>query len=325
MLSDMLTIVAERYVYERGKDFAGSNFANYVRRDIAKEAKKSLIFLPHDLKVKASIGAGNWAAVPWLAFFDPLITQSATKGFYVVYLINPQDRTIVLSMNQGTTAVYNEFGRARGREVLRRRAIDIAERIPDFSKKFDLSEIYLGSTEDLPLGYQSGHAFGRTYLHDDIDSATFQSDLETMLFAYAALVEKGGTLPVDFMQEEAGTTDIEETRKYILSRRIERAPNVRKKVLSLRQPICECCGLDPVQDYNFSGPLINTPLDIHHASPLRNLSEGESKRYKIPDDFIVLCPTCHRMIHKQNNPSDLEFLKRKVSFKFMRELNYRMT
>lgn len=81
LLLEGLKRLTREFVYERGKAYGGSEFANWVRRDLAIEAKKYLIFLPHELNVKASVGAGNWAAVPWLAFFDPLITTSATKGF----------------------------------------------------------------------------------------------------------------------------------------------------------------------------------------------------------------------------------------------------
>ncbi len=106
MLHQKLSRLAKDYVYERGKPFAGSPFGDFVRREIAVEAKKRLVFSEHNLKLKASVGAGNWAAVPWLAFFDPLITTTATKGFYVVYLINAQTEGIILSLNQGTTAAY---------------------------------------------------------------------------------------------------------------------------------------------------------------------------------------------------------------------------
>jgi len=324
MLTDMLSRIAEDYVYERAKPFSDNKFGDFVRKDVAEEAKKTISLWPFDLTVKSSVGAGNWAAVPWLAFFDPLITKSATKGFYVVYLINAQDQIVTLSMNQGTTEVYNEFGRQKGREVLKRRATDMAERIPDYSSQFDRSGIDLGSNDDLPLGYQAGHSFGRTYSLDELKDAQFTNDLELMLKAYRALVDRGGTLPVDFMHEEAGTSDIEETRRYILSRRIERSEKVRREVLSHRKPVCECCGFEPVKDYGYTGPLVNTPLDVHHAKPLNQLAEGETRRYKIPDDFLILCPTCHRMIHKQQNPSDLQALRKKLRFKLMREVNYPM-
>ncbi|MEL7515904.1 MAG: DUF3578 domain-containing protein [Pseudomonadota bacterium] len=322
MLADQLSRLATEYTYERAKPFTGSEFGNFVRHDIAVEAKKILTFSPFDLKVKASVGQGVWASVPWLAFFDPLITETATQGFYVVYLINPQKETISLSMNQGTTAIYNDFGASRGRDVLRRRARDMADRIPEFAKQFSEEPIDLGSEAGLPAGYEAGHSFGTTYRAGSLTDQKLQEDLHNMLLAYEALVNRGGTTPSEVMQDEAKGRDIEETRRYILSRRIERSPKVRKDVLKAKPLICECCGLDPKQDYGFVGPTNETPLDVHHARPLRGLAEGETRRYRVPDDFMVLCPTCHRMIHKIENPSDLSKLRQMLRFKIARDVSY---
>lgn len=314
MLHEMLAKVANQYVYERGKPFAGNQLGNFVRNNLAVEAKKRLLFLPYDLTVKASVGAGNWAAVPWLGFFDPLITKSATSGFYVVYLVNAQTNEIYLSMNQGTTAVYQEFGETRGRKVLARRAIDIRERVDDFASNFELTPIDLGSDESLPRGYVAGHSFGRRYESKSIDIDRFNTDFEQMIAAYEALIDRGGTTPSDVLREEAGGGTILEVRQYHLSKRIERTAGVRQSVLQKRPPICEACGLDPEIHLNYSGPLEKTPLEVHHIKPIGQLAEGESRRYKIPDDFYVLCPTCHRMIHKQDNVSNLEELRSQIKF-----------
>jgi hypothetical protein len=225
-------------------------------------------------------------------------------------------------MNQGTTDVYNEFGRKRGREVLRRRAVDIADRVHEHAKNFDTAPISLDSIDDLPAGYEAGHSFGRTYELPDLQQERLSNDLHAMLHAYEALVNRGGITPTDVMQDEAGQKTIEETRRYVLSRRIERSPNVRKAVLAKRKPVCECCGLDPVKDYGYLGKTDQIPLDVHHAKPLFGLSEGETRRYKVPEDFFVLCPTCHRMIHKLDDPSDLEALRSKLRFKLMRDVTY---
>lgn len=322
MLANFLLRLATQYTRERVKPFTGSPFAEFVRHDIAIEAKKMLTFWPFDLMVKASVGQGVWAAVPWLAYFDPLITDTATRGFYVVFLVNPQAQTITLSLNQGTTEIYREFGQSRGREVLRRRARDMADRIPEYARLFSEDPIDLGSDAGLPAGYEAGHAFGKVYQAETVMQQDLSHDLHQMLLAYEALVNRGGTTPSDIMQEEAEGKDIEETRRYILSRRIERSPKVRKDVLKAKLLVCECCGLDPKRDYAFDGPPEQTPLDIHHAAPLRELAEGETRRYRVPDDFMVLCPTCHRMIHKQDNPGDIKALKRRLRFKLAREIQY---
>lgn len=319
MLAELLSKVTTSYAFESAKAFAGSTFGNFVRHDLAVEAKKSLFGSGWDLKVKASVGAGNWASVPWLAFFDPLETDTATRGCYVVFLINSRDESFTLSLNQGTTAVYQEFGQKRGRDVLKRRATDMTERVADLVGDFSTEPINLASEDDLPLGYMAGHAFGRTYPAFDVSEEVLQADLRTMLTAYRGLIDRGGLHPTDLMHDQVASTSIEETRRYALSRRIERSASVRLEVLGVRGSICEGCGLDPKRDYGYDGRAQNIPLDVHHSSPLFALQEGETRRYSVPEDFLVLCPTCHRMIHKQDDPSDIETLRSRIRFKHMRE------
>lgn len=322
MLSEMLSRIASEYGEERKKPFTGSEFANFITHDLATEAKKQISLWPFDLRLKSSAGNSQWAAVPWLAFFDPLITTSAQHGFYVVYLINPYSKKIFLSFNQGTTAIYNEYKEKRGREVLKNRALEIRARLPEYTRMFSEHPIELGSDTRLPAGYTAGHAFGRSYDAYSVSDVQLLDDLKNMLDAYQLLISRGGTTPSEVLTEEAETTDIIEARRYSVSRRIERAPGVRGKVLRLRGDTCEGCGMKPKADYRYRGPLDNTPLDVHHAKPIKELKEGEEKLYRIPEDFLVLCPNCHRMIHKQDDPSDLERLKRQISFKFSREVLY---
>lgn len=81
MLHEMLSRIATDYAFERAKKFAKSEFGNFVRHDVAIEAKKQIIFLPYDLKVKASVRSGNWASVPWLGFLIPSLQSPQPKGF----------------------------------------------------------------------------------------------------------------------------------------------------------------------------------------------------------------------------------------------------
>lgn len=315
MLAKFLVRVARDYSQERKKPFAGSDFGRFVRSEVVGEARKQLSTTDFDLTVKASVGQGYWASVPWLAYFDPLITDTATKGFYVVFLVNPQKQTFVLSLNQAATEIYNEFGERRGLDVLARRARDFADRLPKYRKLFSEDPIDLSSNERLPAGYKAGHVFGRTYTATSVAEEQLADDLKVMLTAYRALVDRGGIVPTEIMQEEVGGSNIDETRRYILSRRIERSPRVRRDVLRSKPLICECCGLDPVRDYGCAGGLVETPLDVHHSKPLYGMSIGETRRYVVPDDFLILCPTCHRMIHKQDDPADIGRLRSNLRFK----------
>jgi hypothetical protein len=97
--------------------------------------------------------------VPWISVFDPAITTSATQG--VVYLFHVSDPVVHLSLNQGTTAVREEFG-SRAREILQDRADLMRKRIAEYSDALPTNKIDLGSNARLPGDYVAGQPTRRT-------------------------------------------------------------------------------------------------------------------------------------------------------------------
>jgi MrcB-like, N-terminal domain len=63
-------------------------------------------------KVQGSAGQVNfpWAETPWVAVFDRLVTESAQRGHYVVYLVHPQGAGVYLSLNQAVTEARASSG-----------------------------------------------------------------------------------------------------------------------------------------------------------------------------------------------------------------------
>jgi 5-methylcytosine-specific restriction endonuclease McrA len=57
---------------------------------------------------------------------------------------------------------------------------------------------------------------------------------------------------------------------------------------------CEICGIRPVATYGH--PLV----DAHHKLPLSKYAEN-GKINTQPSDFSILCPNCHRAVHKQED------------------------
>jgi 5-methylcytosine-specific restriction protein A len=82
-------------------------------------------------------------------------TLSATRGYYVVYLFHATEAVVHLSLNQGTTAVREEFG-ARAREILQDRADLTRKRVPEFDASLPVKKIELGADSRLPGGYIAG-------------------------------------------------------------------------------------------------------------------------------------------------------------------------
>lgn len=69
--------------------------------------------------------------------------------------------------------------------------------------------------------------------------------------------------------------------------------------------VCMGCGLDPERQY---GKNMKNILEAHHKIPWSEMNMGET-RVVSPNDFFILCPTCHKMIHRLNSPDDLNGLK----------------
>lgn len=65
---------------------------------------------------------------------------------------------------------------------------------------------------------------------------------------------------------------------------------------------CHACGLQPARKYGVE------VIEAHHRKPL---SECQASRIPDPDDFDLLCPNCHRAIHRMR-PCDLTTLRREI-------------
>ncbi|GEP05057.1 DUF3578 domain-containing protein [Methylobacterium oxalidis] len=195
-LGHALRRIAEEYPLARLEPPANHPLGWVIRRGAPDELRR-LLGPQAGLLVKGSAGRGSrWAAVPWIAVFDPGVTTSATRGYYLVYLF-PADREAVhLSLAQGTVAAIREHGpgaqaslRASG-HGLRAALSDFAERLPERA-------IRLGTEGDLPGGYEAAHILGLTYGLDDLgDERRLTEDLAAGLSAYRALRARGGLAAV---------------------------------------------------------------------------------------------------------------------------------
>ncbi|HEV7774002.1 MAG TPA: DUF3578 domain-containing protein [Conexibacter sp.] len=52
-------------------------------------------------KVEGSVGRGNWAETAWVSVFDLNITDSATRGVYLVYLIREDGNIAAIAYDRG--------------------------------------------------------------------------------------------------------------------------------------------------------------------------------------------------------------------------------
>lgn len=69
---------------------------------------------------------------------------------------------------------------------------------------------------------------------------------------------------------------------------------------------CTACGADMSEIY---GNIGHNYIELHHKIPYSKIKENET-RTLTEKEFCVLCPNCHRMIHKLPDAGDIDLLSR---------------
>jgi 5-methylcytosine-specific restriction protein A len=85
----------------------------------------------------------NWARGPWAAVFNRLVTDSAQRGFYPVYLFAEDMSGLYLSLNQAMTEAKERY-RSDAKTALRGRAENFRAMLARHRSKAidDLSKIH---------------------------------------------------------------------------------------------------------------------------------------------------------------------------------------
>jgi hypothetical protein len=117
----------------------------------------------------------------------------------------------------------------------------------------------------------------------------------------------GGVLS---FSESQDINAIEGGRKLVVHLRVERDPRVAKEAVRRHVrdggPVCKLCTLDFSRRYQMGKG--EHCLEAHHKLPL-SLRVAASRTNL--EDFLVICPSCHRVIHKVR-AFDEESLRRLV-------------
>ncbi len=94
---------------------------------------------------------------------------------------------------------------------------------------------------------------------------------------------------------------------YRLHRSRERNTGIvtraKQNYLSLHGHLaCELCGFDYSEKY---GSLGEGFIEVHHKKPISAMKEGEETHI---DDLMLVCSSCHRMIHRGDYLKNLQYL-----------------
>ncbi|MHA7101704.1 MrcB family domain-containing protein [Roseivirga pacifica] len=291
----------ETYLSHKKEPFRNNPLANRFRKDFPKLIESVINNNNGRYKVDGSSGQGNWAECPWIAIFDILVTQSAQSGYYPVYIFRSDMSGLFLSLNQGVTQVREDY-KSETRKTLKNRALDFRGKI-NFDENDFLTEIDLKAKSSTSRLYEAGNIIAKYYPAESLpNDDTLLKDLKEFLGFYELIT----------YNDSSSTDNLShigfERKKVRQHLRIERNSSLSKKVKRLKGYQCEACDLNFTQKYGFLG---NEFIEAHHLTPISEIKEGDLSLDLI-EDFAVLCSNCHSMIHRMNNPSDIDGLRRLI-------------
>ena len=300
-------------------EFRGHPLAGLLVSDIPR-ALEPWVDEP-GFKIQGSPGRGRWARTVWVAIFDRLVTSTAQRGYYLVYLFRNDGSAVYLSLNQGTTAVHAEVGGHRYLGVLRDRANVYAGLLSSEELTgLVTGEIDLGSEGRLTRGYEAGNVLACRYEADSIPSdSDLHSDVERLLELYRRLIEANDHLAdADTPGDASGAGDEDdgsgneqkneealEARKLRWHLRAERNPKLALDAKRIHGTSCALCGFSYGEHY---GKLGEGYIEAHHLTPFSELTERPTA-LSPAHDFAVVCANCHRMIHRRRPPLTLEMVR----------------
>lgn len=295
-IRDTLVSILRYYLNEKNNLFGKNKLADNIRKSYLEPFYEILVGYGDRYVICGSPGKGNWADCPWIGIFDSIKTSSAQYGYYLVYLFDKNMHGVYLSLNQGVTAIKEEYKRNTS-EVLSTRAEDFRCKL-DFDPADEIP-ISLNSSLPNPKLYEKGNILAVYYAAENLPSEdVLEKDLKRFLHYYQNLVL------VDTSDVSNNKDSFVELKQKRLHERFDRCGNVSLKVKNIRGYQCEACGLRFIDKY---GKLGEGFIETHHLLPFALLKEGNT--HLSLNDFVVLCSNCHRMIHRLDDPSNLEELR----------------
>lgn len=277
-------------------------------------------------KIKASIGQGNKAEIPWICIYNTAITRSVESGYYIGLLFAADMQRVYLTLNQcvtKNTLEDTELFVTKALEYLGTqhphqdnlvyRKIDLSSK-GKLGKRYELAAIksyaynlgQLPTVEEFRRDFLSlltdyNHLFfnagGQLENLPALTEATFQQDIQRPVDEDLKIPEGGLNVPSFTSQ---------------ISKGFVRLAKYSRKALKDANYTCE---VDPTH-LTFKSRGGHNFMEGHHLVPM-------SQQYKyqysldLPENIVCLCPTCHRALHHGNTE------KVKTLLKHLHPLKYR--
>ena len=127
---------------------------------------------------------------------------------------------------------------------------------------------------------------------------------------YISFLEKGTLSPKVETKRRIRRSTEDQEGKHVTKETtvIQRNQSARKKCIEYYGCKCAACRIEM---RNIYGEIGENFIEVHHLNPIHLFDDQHVVDYI--EDLVPLCPNCHAMIHKLENPSDLETLKELIN------------
>lgn len=190
-MQETLNYILDNYLRAKKDPFKENTVANFLRKNVSENIRNKTLLDSSKYIVEGSPGKGTWADVPWIGIFDKDITDTATKGYDIVYLFCADMSGVYISLNQGWTYFKNKYGTKVGRKKIRTvsnawKSI-LSSTLTDFS--FEAIQLKgISKNSDLAEGYELGHICGKFYEAGKIpNDLKLIEDLRNLMGVYREL------------------------------------------------------------------------------------------------------------------------------------------
>ena len=144
------------------------------------------------LRVDWSVGQGNWARVPWVAFVDTRITDTTQRGVYGAFLFREDMSGVYLAFTQGVTEPKKAHGATSGLQLLRENAEALRGQCGELERvgfRLD-TEIDLRTEGLLGRDYEAATIAYKFYERDKLPrNEEIVADVEALLTVYDRYID----------------------------------------------------------------------------------------------------------------------------------------
>jgi len=190
-LRESIDYLFSNYENATKEPFANNVTGDYIRNSIPQKFYETELIDQNKYDIKASVGQGKWAQVPWIGIFRRTITTSAMAGVYIVYLLSSNANSLYLTFNQGFTEIASNVPKSETIKRMRAIASNLINKLDKHGFNSD-ENINLGSNlTNRAEMYQLGTIFYKQYTKQNLPSEEqLRMDLKEMLEIYEEYYNK---------------------------------------------------------------------------------------------------------------------------------------